>query len=71
MSSKRRYAAYLFRWQENEDQTNWRAIAEDAHTGKIRHFTDKNELVYFLWRTLQDGTTNVPVKSAGPNDGIE
>jgi hypothetical protein len=52
MSGKTRYAAYLVRWQEQADQSQWRAVAEDVYSGEKTHFTSKNALLHFLWQSL-------------------
>jgi hypothetical protein len=52
MSGKTRYAAYLVRWQKQEDQSQWRAMAEDVYSGEKTHFTSKNALLHFLWQSL-------------------
>jgi hypothetical protein len=64
MSSKRHYAAFLIRWQDDGPQTRWRATAENAHTGQKYHFMNKSELLRFLWEALYEDEMPGPT---GPN----
>ena len=54
MSEKRRYIAYLVRWQENEEGTSWRGAVEGVYTGEKVYFADKNKLMLFIWQALND-----------------
>ena len=54
MTDVKRHAAYLVRWQEGSDLTHWRSTIENAYTGEKHHFSDRSELMQFLWRSLFD-----------------
>jgi hypothetical protein len=47
---RRRYLAYLLRlWQAGgEEEPDWRALVEDAHTGERRGFASLERLFEFL-----------------------
>jgi hypothetical protein len=55
MLSKTHHSAYLIRWQDEGPQTRWRATVEHAHTGQKLHFSNKSELLRFLWQSLYEG----------------
>jgi hypothetical protein len=57
MSKKTRYAAFLVRWQDEGEQTRWRSMVENTYTGEKVHFTQKNDLLRFLWHWLYGGDT--------------
>lgn len=57
MTGKTRCTAYLVRWEESDAQTQWRAVVEDAYTGKKFHFTNKSTLLHFLWQALNSKAT--------------
>jgi hypothetical protein len=56
MSKEIRHSAFLIRWQN--DGKRWRATIENAYTGEKFHFTDKSELMRFLWRLVFDGNVS-------------
>ena len=55
MSNKKQYEAFLIRWQNDGPQTRWRATVKHAYTGKKLHFSNKSELLRFLWQSLYEG----------------
>ena len=52
MSNKNRYSAFLFRWQDEGNQTHWRSTVENVYTGEKFHFADKQEMLHFLEHSL-------------------
>jgi hypothetical protein len=61
MSTKSRHTAFLVRWQEEGEGTRWRSTVENAYTGQKLHFSDKSELLRFLWQSLyQKGALDLP-----------
>lgn len=70
MSKETHHKAFLLRWQENEEQADWRALLQDAYTGKKIYFTDRKELLRFLWRAVtgsgEDGTRGVDKRGGWP-----
>ena len=63
MSHKTRYTALLIRWQDEGEQTRWKATVENAYTGEKVHFTQKNDLLRFLWHSLYGGETAGPAQT--------
>ena len=58
MSKERHYSAFLVRWQEEgHQQTRWRATVVNAYTGEEVHFTNKQDLLRFLWQSLNSEET--------------
>jgi hypothetical protein len=55
MTKETQYSAYLIRWQDGGSQTRWRATLENAYTGQKLHFSNKIELLRFLWQLLFEG----------------
>ena len=51
---KSQYYAYLLRLERSETQKRWRITLQDAHSGEIRRFVGKRELVSFLFTLLRD-----------------
>ena len=54
MSRETRYAAFLIRWQDDGPQTRWRSTIENAYTGQKFHFSNKSDLLRFLWQSLYE-----------------
>ena len=53
MSSESHYSALLVRWQEEDHQrTHWRATVVNAYTGEEIHFISKQDLLRFLWQSI-------------------
>jgi len=52
MSNKLRYAAFMFRWQDEGEGTRWRSTVQNVYTGEKFYFTDKDEMMHFLERSL-------------------
>ena len=63
MSKKTRYAAFLVRWQDEGEQTRWQSTVENAYTGEKVHFTQKNDLLRFLWHLIYGVDTPGPAKT--------
>ena len=55
MLKETQYAAFLIRWQDDGSQTRWRSTVENAYTGQKLHFSNKSELLHFLWQSLYEG----------------
>ncbi len=64
MSREIQHTAFLVRWQGNDDQVRWRSTIENAYTGEIIYFTDKNELMRFLWQLLFENPSDL----SSPNE---
>ena len=70
MTDVKRHAAYLVRWQEGSgsDQTYWRSTIENAYTGERHDFSDRSELMQFLWRTLFNEVPPAEMKTSQQED---
>ena len=71
MSKPGRQAAFLIRVQENEDQTRWRAMVEDAYSGARMRFASKHDLMKFLLTVIHGGENpgvSGPAADAEPSD---
>jgi len=55
MTKETHYSAYLIRWQDDGPQTRWRSTVENAYTGQKQQFSNKSELLRFLWQSLYEG----------------
>jgi len=60
MTKETHYSAYLIRWQDDGPQTRWRATVEHAYTGQKQQFSNKSELLSFLWQSLYEGEPDNP-----------
>ena len=61
MPSKTNYAAFLIRWQDDGPQSRWRATTENVYSGQKQHFSNKSELLRFLWQSLYKGEIPDPM----------
>lgn len=68
MTDAKRHVAYLVRWQEDGDQTHWRSTVENAYTGEQVHFSDRNELMQFLWHSLFEDAPSVEIGNEPQTD---
>jgi hypothetical protein len=71
MSKKTRYVAFLVRWQDEGEQTRWKATIENAYTGEKVHFTQKNDLLRFLWHSLYGDETSGPVQADAEGETLK
>jgi hypothetical protein len=46
------YQAYLLRLSRSQEQTDWRATLENAHTGECLHFPNEREMLRYLLKVL-------------------
>ena len=49
---KSQYQAYLLRLHRSQNQTHWRVIMENAHTGELLRFATERELLRHLMKLL-------------------
>lgn len=71
MINETHYSAYLIRWQDDGSQTRWRATVEHAYTGQKQHFSNKSELLRFLWQSLYEGEPDNPGGSNAQEEKID
>ena len=68
MSRETRYAAFLIRWQDAGPQTRWRSTIENAYTGQKFHFSNKSDLLRFLWQSLYEVEALGPIEADRRDD---
>ena len=52
MLKETRKTALLVRWLDEGDQSRWHSTVENAYTGQKWQFSNKGELMHFLWQSL-------------------
>lgn len=71
MLKETQYVAFLIRWQDGGSQTRWRATVENAYTGQKLHFSNKSELLRFLWQLLFAGEMANPGRTNAQEEKTE
>jgi len=62
------YHAYLLRLKRSPGRSELRATVKNVHTGTVRHFASKKELLLFLLDRM-DGDWNSPETDLGSDIG--